>query len=177
MGSSSQGGSYITVSVHGDGTATVYGAFVTGSSPQVVPANDTETFVMYVGTQVTIVEAPAGNYTFQRFSGDLGNTTNESVFFVLPLTPWAGQEDVNFTAMHMPVNVNGSTVIHMIIYITLGVGGFIASIIGFVVSADFMVGNEEEREKAWSKLIAWLIGSLLFFGTMLIGPYILGFGI
>jgi type IV secretory pathway VirB2 component (pilin) len=126
-------------------------------------------FVIEKYSPVKITELPIGSYFFDSFSGTFVNSTNESIIF----TPTGnGVEYVNFSQSSVGLYQNGSSMIRYLIDIVLAVGTFMIVLIGLVVGIDFMAGNE--KEKAWDRLIAWLIAAFLFYGAMAGGPLIWG---
>ena len=167
------GGYTVKIVVNGEGYANVTSTVISGLSGNTVTesvgSNSSHVFVIEKYSPVKITELPIGSYFFDSFSGTFVNSTNESIIF----TPTGnGVEYVNFSQSSVGLYQNGSSMIRYLIDIVLAVGTFMIVLIGLVVGIDFMAGNE--KEKAWDRLIAWLIAAFLFYGAMAGGPLIWG---
>jgi hypothetical protein len=152
-------------------TGKVHGTYQWVAVPinnQSVPLNGT-TFKVVQGDPMTIIGLPNGSYVLQSFSGAFDNSTNTSVTF----TPTHdGTEVVTFVNESNLVSVSGPAMLWFLYYLTLGIGTFIITLVGFVVTADFMAGTD--KDKAWERMKAWLIGAILFFGGITIAPIVIG---
>lgn len=127
-----------------------------------------ETFGVVQGDSITITGLPNGSYVFKSFSGDFMNSTDASITF----TPTHdGTEFVTFVNESSLVSVSGPAMLWFLYYLVLGIGTFIVVLVGFVVSADFMAGTD--KDKAWERMKAWLIGAVLFFGAIGIAPVVM----
>ncbi|MEM3845414.1 MAG: hypothetical protein QXU98_06915 [Candidatus Parvarchaeota archaeon] len=160
----------ITIEVIGNGNVTVGVGVVSGGNVRigVVGPDSSETFNVVTGRYITLSASPGTDSVFNYYSGNFSNSTNSTISFVVYSN---GTEVANFG--YVPVYVSGATTIHLLLEIVTIVGTFIVILIGFIVGMEFVASSK--ADEAWERLKSWLIGTILFYAVIIVGPAILGY--
>jgi hypothetical protein len=133
----------------------------------VITAGNTTVYVAQ-GHSINILAISNNSTIFYAFSGKFVNSTNYNVTF----TPnSSGVERIIFVTETSISGVGGQQMLWDLYYIVLAIGTFVIVAVGFVVSADFWVGTD--KDKAWERLKAWLIGAMLFYAGVTIAPIVM----